>query len=111
MKKGKTCRSEQIFQSIQQGPLRPLLFFERGSYMYRPIVFIDMPAFMKAYQAIQKLKKPSAVSNRLFQSLKLEDQIYDEAALKVPRLKEDKSLGACRFSLILCGICSSAFIH
>ena len=79
MKKGKTCRSEQIFQSIQQGPLRPLLFFERGSYMYRPIVFIDMPAFMKAYQAIQKLKKPSAVSNRLFQSLKLEDQIYDEA--------------------------------
>ena len=56
--------------------------------MYRPIVFIDMPAFMKAYQAIQKLKKPSAVSNRLFQSLKLEDQIYDEAALKVPRLKE-----------------------
>ncbi len=88
MKKGKTCRSEQIFQSIQQGPLRPLLFFERGSYMYRPIVFIDMPAFMKAYQAIQKLKKPSAVSNRLFQSLKLEDQIYDEAALKVPRLKE-----------------------
>lgn len=56
--------------------------------MYRPIVFINMPAFMKAYQEIQKRKEISAVSNRLFQSLKLEDQIYDAAAQKVPHLKE-----------------------
>lgn len=56
--------------------------------MYRPIVFIDMPAFMKVYQAIQKMKKTPAVSNRLFQSLKLEDQIYDEAARRIPHLKE-----------------------
>lgn len=56
--------------------------------MYRPIVFINMPAFMKAYQELQRQRKSSSVSNRLFQSLKLEDQIYDAAAQKVPHLKE-----------------------
>ena len=56
--------------------------------MYRPIVFINMPAFMKAYQELQRQRKSSSVSNRLFQSLKLEDQIYDAASQKVPHLKE-----------------------
>ncbi len=56
--------------------------------MCRPIVFINMPAFMKAYQELQRQRKSSSVSNRLFQSLKLEDQIYDAASQKVPHLKE-----------------------